>query len=54
MGLRDLVNKLTNDMPEPVFDCNIDNCGRKFKNKQELEKHIERRHKKWIEDEVIV
>jgi len=31
-------------MPEPMFDCPINACGRKFKNKDELEKHIERRH----------
>jgi hypothetical protein len=45
-GLRDLINALINDMPEPVFDCSIDGCGRKFKNKDELAKHIERRHGK--------
>ena len=44
-SLRDIVNALINDMPEPVFDCTINNCGRKFKNKEELDKHIERRHK---------
>lgn len=47
-GLRDLVNALINDMPEPMFECNDKECGRKFKNKEELEKHIERRHPKRI------
>ena len=32
-------------MPEAVYDCTIDNCGRKFKSKEELENHIGRRHK---------
>jgi len=27
-----------------MFDCPIDKCGRKFKNKDELDKHVERRH----------
>jgi len=39
-----MVNALINDMPEPMFDCPDTKCGRKFKNKDELEKHIERRH----------
>jgi len=43
-GLRDLVNALINDMPEQAFDCPDVQCGRKFKNKEELDKHIERRH----------
>ena len=43
-GLRDLVNALINDMPEPMFDCYHKECGRKFKNKEELDKHMERRH----------
>lgn len=43
-GLRDLVNALINDMPEPMYDCIHKACGRKFKNKEDLEKHMERRH----------
>jgi hypothetical protein len=43
-GLRDMVNALINDMPEPMFNCLDVKCGRKFKNQEELEKHIERRH----------
>jgi hypothetical protein len=43
-GLRELINALINDMPEAAFECEVDSCGRKFKNKDELEKHIERRH----------
>lgn len=43
-ALRDLLNALVNDMPEITVDCPIENCGRKFKNKEELEKHMERRH----------
>jgi uncharacterized C2H2 Zn-finger protein len=31
-------------MPQAMFDCPINNCGRKFKNKDEMEKHVERRH----------
>lgn len=44
-GLRELVNALINDMPELAFDCPDVKCGRKFKNKEELNQHIERRHK---------
>jgi hypothetical protein len=40
-GVRDMVNALINDMPEPMFDCPDEKCGRKFKNKEELDKHIE-------------
>lgn len=43
-GLRDLVNALINDMPEVAFNCPDLQCGRKFKNKEELDKHVERRH----------
>jgi uncharacterized C2H2 Zn-finger protein len=43
-GLRDLVNALINDMPEAMFNCPDVKCGRKFKNKDELDKHVERRH----------
>jgi len=43
-GLRELVNALINDMPEVTFKCSDVQCGRKFKNKEELEKHVERRH----------
>lgn len=43
-GLRDLVNALINDMPEPMFNCPMGTCGRKFKNNEELEQHVERRH----------
>jgi len=43
-GLRELVNALINDMPETAFECTDGKCGRKFKNKDELDKHVERRH----------
>jgi hypothetical protein len=43
-GLRDMVNALINDMPEAMYDCPDTKCGRKFKNKEELDKHVERRH----------
>ena len=43
-GLRDMVNALINDLPEPMFDCPDKVCGRKFKNKDELANHLERRH----------
>jgi len=44
-GLRNLVNALINDMPEPMYSCTaVDKCGRKFKNPDELQSHIERRH----------
>lgn len=36
-GLRDLVNALINDMPEPMYNCPDEKCGRKFKNREELE-----------------
>lgn len=49
-GLRDLINALVNDMPEVTKDCPVAECGRKFKNQQELEKHLDRRHgmKNWF------
>ena len=40
MGLRDLINALINDMPEPMYDCTIDACGRKFKNKENNKKKL--------------
>ena len=43
-GLRELINALINDMPEMAFDCPDAKCGRKFKNREELDKHMERRH----------
>lgn len=43
-GLRELVNALVNDMPEPMFNCPDEKCGRKFKIREELDKHVERRH----------
>lgn len=43
-GLRDLINALINDMPEAMFDCPMNACGRKFKIKEDLDKHLERRH----------
>ena len=43
-SLRDMVNALVNDMPEAMFNCTDQKCGRKFRNKEELEKHVERRH----------
>lgn len=45
-GLRGLINQIINDMPEAMFDCPIEKCGRKFKNEDELQKHVERRHGK--------
>ncbi len=46
LQLRQLVNDLINNMPEPMYRCEIDNCGRKFKSQAELEQHAQRRHKK--------
>jgi len=43
-ALRDMVNALINDMPEAMLRCPDEACGRKFKNKEELDKHVERRH----------
>ena len=31
-------------MPEVTKDCPIGGCGRKFKNMDDLHKHVERRH----------
>ena len=31
-------------MPEPMFDCPIETCGRRFKSEAEMDKHVERRH----------
>ena len=45
-GLRDMVNALINDMPEAMLSCPDERCGRKFKNKEELDNHVERRHPK--------
>ena len=39
-----MVNSLINDMPQPMINCPIASCGRKFKNNDELDLHAERRH----------
>ncbi len=44
-GLRELINALINDLPECSFRCSEGKCGRKFKNQDELVKHVERRHR---------
>jgi hypothetical protein len=31
-------------MPEPMLECLDKECGRKFKSKEERDKHMERRH----------
>ena len=40
-SLRKLINDVNNDMPEPTVNCPEEGCGRKFKNKDELDKSIE-------------
>lgn len=44
LGFRQVVNALVNVIPEESFACNEDGCGRKFKTKEQLEKHRQRRH----------
>ena len=44
MQLRYLINQVINNLPEIMYSCGIDNCGRKFKTKDELEEHKTRRH----------
>lgn len=41
--LRDTLNACVNDMPEMMKECPT-GCGRKFKNAQDLEGHLSRRH----------
>lgn len=43
-ALRKLINALNNDMPEPIISCPDPDCGRKFKNQEELDNHYKRRH----------
>jgi len=39
-----LVNSLNNDLPEPIISCPDEVCGRKFKNAEERDNHVKRRH----------
>lgn len=44
--LHKVVNNLINVLPEVTNCCPVADCGRKFITVQELEQHIQRRHKK--------
>ena len=44
LGLRQLVNALINNMPEPMLECTAKGCGRKFKKEKDLQEHVSRRH----------
>ena len=49
MGLRQLINALINNMPEPIHACPASGCGRSFKSEEQLTEHVERRHKELLE-----
>lgn len=44
LDLRKLTNDVINNLPEQTFDCPKSDCGRKFKNQEELDSHMSRRH----------
>ena len=44
--LHKLMNNLINVLPELMFNCPIQDCGRKFKVAEELAQHVSRRHNK--------
>ena len=44
MQLRYLINQVINNLPEIMYGCELDNCGRKFKTEDELKEHQSRRH----------
>lgn len=44
MQLRYLINQVINHLPEIMYSCGLDNCGRKFKTPDELGEHQKRRH----------
>lgn len=41
---RQLINDLVNNLPEALHECPQEGCKRKFKTKDEMQKHFERRH----------
>lgn len=43
-SLRKIINTVINIIPEEKYECEIENCGRKFKSKEELSNHLVRRH----------
>lgn len=44
MQLRYLINQVINNLPEIMYSCEFENCGRKLKTKEELVEHCKRRH----------
>jgi hypothetical protein len=43
-SLRKIINTVINIIPEEKFECEVGECGRKFKSREELAGHISRRH----------
>ena len=41
---RQLINDLVNNLPEAMHECPQEGCKRKFKTKDEMQKHFDRRH----------
>jgi len=44
--LRKIINELINNLPESLYSCGFEECGRKFKKKEDLDEHVKRRHGK--------
>jgi len=44
LELRYWINQVINSIPEITLDCPFDNWGRKFKNQEELDGHVQRKH----------
>ncbi|KRX07299.1 Armadillo-type fold [Pseudocohnilembus persalinus] len=42
--MRGVINQIYNNMPEESVHCPVPNCGRKFKNQEDLQAHVKRRH----------
>lgn len=50
-SLRSIINTVINIIPEEKHECQVDACGRKFKTKEELKVHTQRRHKQLLPNE---
>lgn len=44
-GLRSVINAVINVCPEEEYECTYKACLRKFKSKDQLEHHIQKRHR---------
>lgn len=44
-GLRSVINAVVNICPEEEYTCSYKSCLRKFKSKDQLDHHVQKRHK---------